>query len=158
MADKILSPEEIIERLQDRKISTVARETGLHDKTLYALVRGDRDTAHIPWRTVRLLSERTGGVVTDSRFTHALKRSGGSDGRRPPARYELDGQVVTIGKAVEIVVQNNPGIRRTEIRDLLLEATDAPHDQVTAGVYYACSYTSRVLVDHKNAVWPQEED
>jgi len=96
--------------------------------------------------------------MADSRFTSALKRSGGSDGRRRPARYELDGQVVTIGKAVEIVVENNPGIQRTEMRDLLLEATDAPPDQVTPGVYYACVYTSNVIVDDKGRVWPREED
>lgn len=50
----MLTPDEIRERLRDRKLKAVAEATGLHPNTVYAFVRGETMPTY---DTLRVLSE-----------------------------------------------------------------------------------------------------
>jgi len=81
MTDQILSPEEITRRLQGRTISVVAREVGLHHTTVYAIAKGDSDSSHVRWETVRALSEylTRDDVETASERERRADRGDGSE-------------------------------------------------------------------------------
>lgn len=50
----MLNPDEIRERLKDRKLKAVAEATGLHPNTVYAFVRGETSPTY---ETLRVLYE-----------------------------------------------------------------------------------------------------